>query len=86
MFGVFRCFGCMHRKPTSKFLPFDPKLEKTLRKLKQSKVEQVIMKDVHNDRYSESNSDHNDPPNIKEPTLGDYWKPMLNDNYSGIRQ
>ena len=37
MFGVFKHFGCMHRKPTSELLPFDPKLEKTLRKLKSQK-------------------------------------------------
>ena len=46
MFGVFRNLGCMHRKLTSKLLPFDLKLEKTLRKLKKSKVEQVKMEDI----------------------------------------
>ena len=25
----FQVFGCMHRKPTSELLPFDPELEKT---------------------------------------------------------
>ena len=57
MFGVFKCFGCMYKKSTSEFLPFDPELKKTLRKLKKSKVEQVRMKDIQNDKYSESNSD-----------------------------
>ena len=76
----------MHRNPTLELLPFDPKLEKTLRKLKKSKVEQVRIEDIQIDRYSEDNSNKNDLPEIREPTLGDHWKPMLNDNYSGIRQ
>ena len=50
----------MHRKPTSDLLPFDLEFEKTMRKLKKLKVEQVIIEDVHNDRYGENNSDHND--------------------------
>ena len=60
MFSFFWCFGCMHRKPTSDLLPFDLEFEKTMRKLKKLKVEQVIIEDVHNDRYGENNSDHND--------------------------
>ena len=86
MFDVFRCSGCMHRKPTSELLPFELELEKTLRKLKKSKVEQVKMENVQNERYSESNSNQNDLYRIREPALGDYWKSMLNGNYSGIRQ
>ena len=31
-------------------------------------------------------SDHNEMRNLREPTLGDYWKPMMNDNYSKIQQ
>ena len=29
VFGVFRNFGCMHRKPTSELFTFDPELQKT---------------------------------------------------------
>ena len=40
----------------------------------------------HNiNRYSEGQSDHNDLQGMREPTIGDCWKPMLNDNYSDIR-
>ena len=38
MFDVFRCSDCTHREPTLELLPFDPELEKTLRKLKKTKV------------------------------------------------
>ena len=50
-------FGYMHRKLTLELLPFDLELEKTLRKLKKLKVEQVRIKDILNDRYSDGNSD-----------------------------
>ena len=53
MFGVFSHFGCMHRKSTLELLPFD------LRNLKKSKDEQVRIKDIQNDRYSDGNNDHN---------------------------
>ena len=38
------------------------------------------------DAYSEGHSDHDEMCNLREHTLGDCWKPMLNDKNSEIRQ
>ena len=43
------------------------------------------MVDHNSDRYSEGQSDHSDMTGMGEPTLVDFWKIMLNENYSGIR-
>ena len=42
--------------------------------------------DRNSDAYSEGHNDHNEVQNLREPTLGDCWKPMINDNYFEIRQ
>ena len=44
------------------------------------------MEDNKSDRYSEGHSNQNDLPEMREPALGDCWKPMANENYSRIRQ
>ena len=75
----------MHRRPNSELLPFGLEIEWTLNKLKKSKVENIRMVDHNSDRYSEGQSDHNDMMGMREPTLVDCWKLMLNENYSGIR-
>ena len=42
------------------------------------------MEDQNSDRFSEGHSDHNEIPGLREPTLGDCWRPMMNEDYSGI--
>ena len=49
----------MHRSPTSKLLPLDPEIERTLSKLKRVKANTTIMEENNSDRYSEGHSDHN---------------------------
>ena len=75
----------MHRRPNSELLPFDPKIERTLFKLKKIKVKNTEMEDHNTDIFGESQSYHNEMPGIREPTLGDCWRPMMNEEYSGIR-
>ena len=69
-------------------LPFDPKIERTLNSQRRSNREQLNMDENQGDRnldaYSEGHSDHNEMHNLREPTWSDFWKPMLNANYSGI--
>ena len=43
------------------------------------------MEDQNNDRFNEGHSDHNEMPGLREPTLGDYWHLIMNEDYSGIR-
>ena len=37
------------------------------------------------DRFSEGHLDQNEMLGIREPTLGDCCRPMMNEDYSGIR-
>ena len=41
--------------------------------------------DHNSNAYSEEHNDHNEMQNLREPTLGDCWKPMMNETYYGIR-
>ena len=54
----------MHRRSTSKLLSFDPKIERTLFKLRKVRVYNFGMEDQHSDKYSEGHSDHNEMPRI----------------------
>ena len=74
----------MNRRSNSKLLSFDPEIERTLFRLK--KINLVLeMEDHNSDRFSEGHLDHNEMLGIREPTLGDCWRPMMNEEYSGIR-
>ena len=42
------------------------------------------MEDNQCDRYNEGHSNQNDLPGIRKPTLGDCWKLIVDENYSGI--
>ena len=50
----------MHRRVNSELLPFDPKIERTLFKLKQIKADNTEMEDHNTDRFIECQSDHNE--------------------------
>ena len=43
------------------------------------------MEEQNNDRYSERHSNQNEIPERQEPTLGDCWRPLLNEKFSRIR-
>ena len=75
----------MHRRPNSKLLPFDPKIERTLFRFKKIKADNTKMEDQNTNRYNEGQSDHHKMPGIRESTLSDCWRPMMNEEYSGIR-
>ena len=75
----------MHRRPNSELSPFDPEIKRTLSRLKKSKVDNTEMEYHNTNRFSESQLDHHEMPGIWEPTLGDYWRPMTNEEYSGIQ-
>ena len=38
----------------------------------------------HSDVYSDRRSNQNELLGMQEPTLGDCWKPVVNESYSGI--
>ena len=78
---------CMWRR-NSDLLPFDLEIERTLNSRRGSNRQELNMDENQGDRYSnaysEGDNNHNEMHNLREPNLGDCWKPMLNDNYSGI--
>ena len=43
------------------------------------------MEEQNSDKFSEGQSNHHEMPGIQEPTLSDCWRPMMNEEYSGIR-
>ena len=74
----------MHRRSKSELLSFDPEIERTLFKPTKAKADNTEMEDQNSDRFSEGYSNQNEIHRIWELTLGDCWRPMLNENYSGI--
>ena len=78
------------RRRNSNLLPFDLKIERTLKNQIRSYRQELNMDgnqgDRNSDEYSEGNNDHNEMHNLRELALGDCWKPMMNENYSRIRQ
>ena len=85
LFVDFKYQICMHRRSNSELLLFDPKIERTLFRLKKIKVDNIEIEEKNSDRFSEGQSDHNEMLGIQESTLGDCWRPMMNEEYSGIR-
>ena len=42
--------------------------------------------DGNSDQHSDGNSEQNEFPGMQERTVGDYWRPVVNENYSRIRR
>ena len=74
----------MHRKSITELLSFDLEIERTLFRRKKAKANNLEMEDQNRDRFSEGHSDHNDMLGLREPTPGDCWRPMMNEDYSRI--
>ena len=85
LFVDFRYQICMHRRSNSELLSFDPKIERTLFRLKKIKVDNTEMEDQNIHRFNEGQSDENETLGIREPTLDDSWRPMMNEEYSRIQ-
>ena len=75
----------MQRRPDSELLSFDLEIERTLFRLKKIKADNIEMEDQNIEKFNEGQSDHNEMFGIRELTLGDCWRPMINEEYSGIR-
>ena len=75
----------MHRKSSTELLPLDLEIERTWFKRKKAKVDNIEMEDENSDRFSEGHLDHNEMLGLSDPTLGDCCRPMMNEEYLGIR-
>ena len=84
LFSDFRYLFYMPRKSNTELLPFDPEIKRTLFRQKKVEVGNSEMEDQNSDRFSEGHSSHNEMPGLREPTLGDCWRPMMNKDYLGI--
>ena len=71
----------MHRRFNSNLLLFDPEIKKTLLRRKKVKADKVEMEDPDTDKFSGGHLDQNEMLGIWEPTLGDCWRPMMNEEY-----
>ena len=74
----------MHRKSSTDLLSLDPGIERTFFKRKKEKANNIEMEDQNSDKFSEGHSNHNEMFGLREPTLGDCWRPMMNKDYPGI--
>ena len=66
-------------------MSFDLEIERTLCRIEKVKVDNIEMEDQNSDKFNEGHSDQNEMPRIRDLTLGDCWRPMMNEDYSGIR-
>ena len=75
----------MHRKQNTDLIPADTELERTLRSLRKiKKVENSTMVDERQDQNEVHREAARRPPIID--TMKDFWKPIIQDEYSAIRQ
>ena len=75
----------MHRKQNTDLIPADTELEKTLRNLRKiKKAENSTMADERQDNDEVHREAARRPPIID--TMEDFWKPIIQDEYSAIRQ
>ena len=75
----------MHRKSNVELLPFNHEIERTFFRRKKAKADNAEMVDQNSDRFSEVHSGHNDLFGLRKLTLGDCWRPMMNEDYLRIR-
>ena len=74
----------MHRKPDSDLFPEDTELERTLRSLRNTKrAENATMEYERHDQTEEQRTTARRPP-ITD-TMEDFWKPIIQEEYSVIR-
>ena len=75
----------MHRKQDSDLIPADTELERTLRSLRKTKrAENAAMADERHDQTEEQRTTARRPP-ITD-TMEDFWRPIIQEEYSAIRQ
>ena len=75
----------MHRKQDSDLLPADTELERTLKSLRNTKIEEnTTMADERHDQTEEQRTVAKRP--LMTDTMEDFWKPIIQEEYSAIRQ
>ena len=76
---VWTCFDLLMRRARSlDFLNLDPKIKRTLRRLGKEIRER-------NPKMAQLNNPDHNRNEQEQRALRDYFRPIVNDNYSGIR-
>ena len=76
----------MYRKPEAELLPLDTELERTLRNLRQVKsVESTIMENQR-ERIQPILEEAETKRPQRKMTMEDFWRPVIQDEYSAVRQ
>ena len=74
----------MHRKQDSDLIPVDTELERTLRSLRKTKrAENAAMADERHDQIAKQRITTRRPP-ITD-TMEDFWRSIIQEEYSAIR-
>ena len=75
----------MHRKQNIDLIPADSELERTLRSLRKTKrAGNLAMAEERQDQTEGQRTTARRPP--MEDTMEDFWRPIIQDEYSAIRQ
>ena len=75
----------MHRKQGAKLLPLDTKIERTLRGLR--KVKSAEIAEMADERLTEAvNQEFAAEVPQERDTMEDFWRPVIQDEYSVVRQ
>ena len=75
----------MHRKQNIDLIPADSELERTLRSLRKTKrAGNSAMAEERQDQTEGQRTAARRPP--MEDTMEDFWRPIIQDEYSAIRQ
>ena len=69
----------MHRAQSLEFLDLDPEIERTLRRLRKERKERVP-------NMAEEGNQNQGGENQAQWALREYFRPVIADNYSGIRR
>ena len=67
----------MHRKSNTELVPLDPEIERTWFRRKKAKVDKQKWRIIIVTGSVEGQSDHNEIPGFREPTLGDCCPSMV---------
>ena len=76
----------MHRRPEAELLPFDTKIEKTLRSLKKVRAAEEVVMAEHREGNYNIPVIATDKPQQRQRTMKDLWRPFIREEYSTVRQ
>ena len=75
----------MHKKQKAELLPLDTKIKRTLRGLRKVKSAEIV--EMADERLNEAvNQEFTAEVPQERDTMEDFWRPVIQDEYSAMRQ